>query len=68
MGNTKIKHKPAINLVGQDGNVFAVIGAAKKALLRAGLNNEAKTMTERAFKAQSYHEALAVVLEYVEVD
>lgn len=68
MNGTEIKNKPTVNLVGQDGNIFAVIGVARKALLTAGRNDEAKTMTERTFQAQSYHEALAVVLEYVEVD
>ena len=58
--------KPKVKLLGTDGNVFAVIGTASRALRRAGMGDKVKEMRERATSADSYHGALAVVLEYVD--
>ena len=55
----------ACKLVGVDGNIFAVLGAASRALRRAGLPEKVKEMQDRASAARSYDEALAVILEYV---
>jgi len=60
--------KPECNLIGQDGNIFNLIGIARKALKRAGLDDQAKEMQERCFKAESYDEALRIIMEYVEVN
>lgn len=57
--------KPKVKLVGTDGNVFAVIGRGARALKQAGQADQAKEMTEAAFKAGSYHEALGVCMQYV---
>jgi len=59
--------KPKCKLVGQDGNVFNLIGLANRALKDAGLRDQAKEMTEKCFAAHSYDEALAILQEYVEV-
>lgn len=55
-----------VELIGQDGNVFAIIGRVSKALKRAGFVAEAKEYTSRVMSCGSYDEALAITLEYVE--
>jgi hypothetical protein len=49
-----------------DGNIYAVIGAAKLALYKARLSDSAMEMSDRALNATSYHDALAVIQDYVE--
>lgn len=58
--------KPAVQLTGTDGNVFALVGRCSRALKTAGLRAEADEMTERVFAAGSYDEALQVMLQYVD--
>lgn len=59
--------KPECTLVGEDGNVFNVIGRVRRALLDARHDDEAREFVERAFRSRSYDEVLQLVLEYVEV-
>ena len=59
--------KPVAKLIGTDGNIFALIGVAARALREAGQCDEAATMTARCFAAHSYQEALAIIAEYVEI-
>ncbi len=58
--------KPRVKLVGTDGNVFAVIGRCARALRATGQADKAKEMTEAAFKARSYDEALGIRMRYVD--
>ena len=51
-----------------DGNVFAVMGAASRALKRAGMTDKATEMTNRVKGSSSYDEALSILMEYVEFD
>ena len=59
--------KPVVQLIGQDGNVFNLVGICSRALKKAGRFEEAKAMQERVFKAGSYTEALGILSEYVEI-
>ena len=59
--------KPECTLVGEDGNVFNVIGRVRRALQDAGHDDEAREFVERAFRCGSYDEVLQLVLTYVEV-
>jgi len=52
-------------LVGENGNVFAILGRASRALKRACRRGDAAEMRARALRANSYDEALAIVCEYV---
>ena len=56
--------KPIVKLVGEDGNVFNVIGRASRALKADGQPDKAKELTEKAFNAESYDEVLTLVMEY----
>jgi len=55
-------------LTGEDGNIFNLIGIARRVLREAGQNNEATEMADRVAKSSSYSEALQIIMEYVEVE
>ncbi len=59
--------KPIVRLIGEDGNVFNVIGRTSRALKDAGLKDEAKTFVAQAFAAGSYDEVLRLAMTYCEV-
>lgn len=59
--------KPLAKVIGQDGNVFNLIGICSKALKRAGFPEKAKEMTERCFGSDSYHSAIGIMAEYCEL-
>jgi len=60
------KKKPKVKLVGENGNVFNLMGICQKALRKEGLNDEAKEMVDRIFHSGSYDEALSIMCEYVD--
>jgi hypothetical protein len=60
------KPKPKVQLVGQDGNVFNLLGFCVKALKKAGQYEEAQELKRRVLISGSYEEALSIMLEYVE--
>ena len=60
--------KPKMQLIGQDGNIFAIMGRASHLLKNAGQSDKAKEMCDRVTASQSYSEALSIVSEYVETE
>lgn len=56
-----------VQLSGEDGNAFSIIGRVSKALKRAGEAELAKEFTDKAFAAGSYDEILRLCMEYVDV-
>lgn len=60
--------KPKMNLVGEDGNIYAILGRASKLLRQAGQGDHAEEMTARVTSSHSYYEALGIVSEYVETE
>ena len=60
--------KPKCKLVGQDGNIFNLMGIAARTLKEAGFKEKATEMTDRITKSKSYDEALRIIMEYVEVE
>jgi len=60
--------KPRCKLIGQDGNVFNLIGLVSRVLKDAGLREQAKGMSEKCFAAHSYDEALQIIMSYVEIE
>ena len=60
--------KPKMQLIGQDGNIFAIMGRASRLLKNAGQSDKAKEMCDRVTASQSYSEALNIVSEYVETE
>ena len=60
--------KPKCNLIGQDGNIFNLMGIASKTLKRNGQYDESKEMIEKiTTTAKSYEEALCIISDYVEI-
>jgi hypothetical protein len=62
------RHKPRCQLVGEDGNIFNLIGIATRTLKREGMRKEASEMENRILNgAESYDEALGIIQEYLDV-
>jgi hypothetical protein len=61
-------HKPKCKLSESDGNIFALMGKATRALKDAGMRDQASALTKEVFACGSYDEALQTVMKYVEVE
>lgn len=59
--------KPDCALIGQDGNIFNLVGIAARTLREHGLKDQAKEMSDRVFASGSYYEALNIIGEYVNI-
>ena len=59
------RQKPDCPLIGQDGNIFNLIGIAARTLRENGMREEATEMTKRVTSSGSYSEALGIIGEYV---
>ena len=60
--------RPKMKLLGEDGNIFAIMGRASRLLKNAGQRDKAKEMCNRVMASKSYNAALAIVSEYVETE
>lgn len=60
-------NKIEVKLIGEDGNIFNLVGIASKALIRNCQRDKADEMSERIFKSNSYDEALMIISDYVEI-
>ena len=60
--------KPKMQLIGQDGNIFAIMGRASRLLKNSGQGEKAKEMRDRVMSCDSYQKALSIVSEYVETE
>jgi hypothetical protein len=65
-GRTLIADRPVLTLIGHDGNAFAVLGKARRALLLAGHGDEWAAFVAEATSAD-YDHLLAVVMDWFEV-
>ena len=65
-GRRLIAERPVLTLIGQDGNAFAILGKARRALLLAGRGDEWGAFQAEATSADCDH-LLAVVMEWFEV-
>lgn len=60
--------KPKCALIGQDGNIFNLMGIASQTLKRNRMSEAATEMCNRITStAKSYDEALCIIGEYVEI-
>ena len=60
-------NKPKVKLIGEDGNIFKLVGIASRALDKAGLKDKSEEMTEKIFASKSYNDALNIIREYCEI-
>lgn len=63
MPKTNVK----VSLVGKDGNAFAVLGAVKNAMVKAGLVKESKEFMNEAMSGD-YNHLLVTAMKWVEVE
>lgn len=61
-------HRPKMQLLGYDGNIFAIMGRAGRLLTDYGQADKAKEMRDRVMSCDSYQKALSTVSEYVETE
>lgn len=61
------KKKPDCKLLGEDGNVFNLLGIASRTLRSSGLADQAKEMCDRVYSSGSYGEALCIIGDYVNI-
>ncbi len=64
---TEGKFKPDCALIGANGNIFNLLGIAKKTLIDNGMVAESKEMCSRVYQCGSYSEALNVLDDYVHI-
>ncbi|MFJ9241001.1 hypothetical protein ACIRJ3_39190 [Streptomyces anulatus] len=57
----------AVQLSGEDGNVYSVIGLVQKALRRAGHREAATEFSQAALGSQSYDEVVQLAMRTVDV-
>jgi hypothetical protein len=61
--------KPKCRLIGEDGNIFNLMGIVSRTLKEAGEPEKADEMIRRITSgAKSYDEALSMLMEYVDVE
>ena len=59
--------KPDCPLIGEDGNIFRIMGIASEALRENGMQEQAEEMRSRIFQCQSYDSALSIIGDYVNI-
>ncbi len=60
-------NKPQCKLIGEDGNIFNLVGIASRTLKNNGKETEAEEMRSKVYASGSYDEALSVIGNYVEI-
>lgn len=61
------QQKPDCKLLGEDGNVYNLLGIASRTLRRSGLADQVKEMCDRVYSSGSYGEALCIIGDYVNI-
>ena len=61
------KIKPDCKLIGENGNIFNIMGLAARTLRHNGFAEQATEMTDRIHECGSYDEALGIIGEYVNI-
>ena len=63
-----VAEKPDCALIGEDGNIFNLMGIASKTLKKNGMKEQAEEMVKRITQgAHNYSEALCIIGEYVNI-
>ena len=61
------KYDIDVNLVGQDGNAFFIMGTVQKALSRAGASREELDQYFEEATSGDYHHLLVTTMEWVNI-
>lgn len=63
-----MKEKITVKLIGEDGNIFNLMGICTRELRRAGQKDVADELVKDiTTNANSYEDALAIIMKYVDV-
>ena len=65
---SKLVKKPKVKLVGENGNIFNLLGLCIKALEKIGGYAEAKELQKMVAMSSSYEEALSILMDYCDVE
>lgn len=66
--HTEENTKPDCALIGEDGNIFNLMGIASRTLRQNGMSDKAKEMCDRIQNdAGDYYQALGIIGEYVNI-
>ena len=60
-------YKPQCKLIGENGNVFNIIGIVSRTLKDFGYEDKAVEFSIKAIRCENYDDVLQLVMEYVEV-
>ena len=60
--------KPQMNLLGEDGNIYAIMGRASLLLAQSGQKEKVDEMFRRVTGCGDYNQALHIISEYVETE
>ena len=63
-----VPKRPKMKLVGEDGNIFAILGRASRLLKRNGQAEQTEEMSNRVYHSGDYYKALNIISEYVETE
>ena len=61
------RKKPDCQLIGEDGNIFNLIGIASRTLRQNDMAEQANEMRDRVMESGSYEEALGIIADYVNI-
>ncbi len=64
----QIPRKPQMQLEGQDGNIFAILGNASLLMNQAGMREQIDEMFQRVQACGDYNKALSIISEYVDTE
>jgi len=64
----ELKELVSIDLVGEDGNAFSIMGRCTTAMRRAGFSTEERDEYTDAATSGDYNKLLATTMEYVNCD
>lgn len=63
-----MKDNPSLQLLGHDGNIFAILGSASRLLKRDGRFEDAEEMFQKVQECSNYNNALIVISKYVHTE
>ena len=64
----QVPQKPKMELLGQDGNIFGIMGRASHLLKQAGMKEQSDEMISRVTVCGDYNKALNIISEYVDTE
>lgn len=62
-----MSEKIQVQLIGEDGNIFNLLGIVSKALKRNNQEDKVEEMCDRVYNSNSYQEALSIIQDYVDI-